>query len=64
MRYRFISLLLLIPLVGCGPKLARQDLGVVQFELPKLPGAKEPYPMPQLGPPLDESAMPGRPRLP
>lgn len=46
-------LLLLVSLGGCGPSLSEQDLGTVVYELPKVAGADEPYPMPQLGPPLE-----------
>lgn len=53
MRFRFSLLLLLVSLAGCGPALSKSDLGTVGFEVPKVAGAEKPYPMPQLGPPLE-----------
>ena len=41
----------LLFLPGCGPAVDRRDLGEVQIELPKVPGAEEPYDLKQLGPP-------------
>ena len=32
---------------GCGPQLDPEDLGTVIFEVPKVPGADEPYPLPE-----------------
>ena len=55
MRYRLCLLMLLASLCGCGPSLTQQELGTVEFELPKIAGAEEPYRMPQLGPPLERS---------
>jgi hypothetical protein len=50
---RFLCLLfLLASLVGCGPQVSREELGTVLKELPKVPGAGQPYEMPELGPPL------------
>jgi len=56
MRYRWIGFLFLLALAaGCGPELSQSDLGEVVSELPKVAGADEPYPMPQLGqPPAEE----------
>lgn len=35
--------------VGCGgPRLSDKEIGQPIYELPKLPGADEPYPMPEL----------------
>ena len=36
----------LIP--GCGPKLSKEELGKVVFEVPKVPGSETPFPMPEL----------------
>jgi hypothetical protein len=49
---------------GCGAELSRSDLGTVVFELPKVAGASEPYPMPELGPPLEDNGRRGGPHLP
>jgi len=46
--------LVLISMFGCGPELSKQDLGTVVFEVPKVAGSDEPYPMPQLGPSLEQ----------
>ena len=34
-------------LPGCGPRLDKEDLGEVVFEIPDVPGAKQPYPLPE-----------------
>jgi hypothetical protein len=47
MRYWLCLLFLLVSLLGCGPKLSRQDLGIVVFEIPKVAGADKPYPLPE-----------------
>ncbi len=31
---------------GCGPAVSEEDLGVVHQEVPDVPGAEEPYPLP------------------
>lgn len=64
MRFRFSSLLLLVSLAGCGPALSKSDLGTVVFEVPKVAGSEEPYPMPQLGPPSESSGSHRLPGLP
>ena len=48
MRYQWILLIPLICLSGCVPSLSQSDLGTVEFEVPKVAGADEPYKMPQL----------------
>jgi hypothetical protein len=58
----FLGLFLLAFLAGCGPQVSKSDLGPVVFEVPKVAGSDEPYPMPQLGPPLEHKEDPfGRP---
>ena len=32
---------------GCGPRVERDDLGEVMFEIPTVPGGDEPYRLPQ-----------------
>jgi hypothetical protein len=56
MRYPIRHLFLLVSLlglsaflIGCGPQLSESDLGTVVFEVPKVAGSEEPYPLPQLG---------------
>jgi hypothetical protein len=57
--------LLLMSLVGCEATVSERDLGTVVFEIPKVAGADEPYPMPQLGPPAEPNhGNPGRRGLP
>ncbi len=51
-------LLALATLGGCGPELSKEDLGTVEFKVPEVAGSKEPYPMPELGPPLDPKSLP------
>jgi hypothetical protein len=61
-RYWFGLLVLMAPLVGCGPELSKSDLGAVVYELPKVAGSDEPYPLPQLGPaPEEDEHHPGHP---
>jgi hypothetical protein len=61
-RYWLGLLLLVVPLVGCGPSLSKSDLGTVVYTLPKVAGADEPYRMPQLGPaPEEDEDQPGPP---
>lgn len=54
MPYRFSFLISLLLVVGCVPSLSKSELGTVEFELPKVAGADQPYPMPQLGAPLKD----------
>ena len=51
-------------LAGCGAQLSKTDLGMVIFEVPKVAGSEEPYQMPQLGPPEDNSSESGDSHLP
>jgi hypothetical protein len=53
MRNWLAAMIVLMPLAGCGPELSQQDLGHVVFELPKVADTDKPYPMPQLGPPVE-----------
>ena len=47
------------PLVGCGPGVSEEDLGTIVTELPQVPGADEPYPLPDFGTdePVDEPTV-------
>ena len=42
-----VVLACLLP-VGCGPKIAKKDLGDAVFEIPNVPGSEHPYPLPAL----------------
>lgn len=33
--------------VGCGPRISDEELGEVIFEVPKVPGAEEPFSLPE-----------------
>jgi hypothetical protein len=39
-------------LPGCGPAVAKSELGDIVYEVPKVPGADEPFPIPNVVPPL------------
>jgi hypothetical protein len=50
MRYRLGLLTLLVTICGCGPEISKHELGTVVFgDVPKVPGADKPYPLPELG---------------
>jgi hypothetical protein len=50
---------------GCGPGLTEKDLGTIDYQVPKVPGAEEPYPLPSPGPKTkDESISAGDEDLP
>ena len=40
---------------GCAPKLRPREYGQVIHDLPKLPGAEKPYPLPELDEPKETS---------
>lgn len=44
---RSISILLLLA-AGCGPAVDSEELGQVVYEVPMVPGAETPYPLPEL----------------
>jgi hypothetical protein len=58
-RNRFVSSLgwlvsiglLPFTVTGCGPRLNSSEFGTILHEIPKVPGADKPYPMPQLDEP-------------
>ena len=43
---------------GCGPAIEREDLGTVSHHVPEVPGAEEPYRMPELDEPSDAGPSP------
>jgi hypothetical protein len=47
--------LLLVLHGGCGPRLSESELGKVLRDIPKIEGADEPYPMPKLDEPVEET---------
>lgn len=52
----------LATLAGCGPTVSQNDLGTIVYEVPTVPGAEEPYRLPDL-PPLPRGTSP-RSRMP
>jgi len=56
--------LVVVTAPGCGPSLTEDDLGTVVFDASQLPGADEPYAMPEThAPPASdpESGSAGQP---
>ncbi len=43
-----------VALPGCGPAVPNSELGEKVYEVPKVPGADEPYPIPEVVPPLSK----------
>jgi hypothetical protein len=41
---------------GCGPQVSREELGQVEFEVPKVPGASQPYQLPDFSQPYQNGA--------
>ena len=40
------TLLIALATAGCGPELSEEELGTIQYEVPKVPGADRPYELP------------------
>ena len=53
MRILIGILFCLVLLPGCEPTVQPEDLGTIEHELPEIPGADEPYEMPELDEPID-----------
>ncbi len=52
----------LMSLSGCGPGVSQAELGKVEFKIPRVDGADEPYVMPELeGLPVEKQT--GEPKL-
>lgn len=43
-----VGLLAAIGISGCGPAVPEEELGTLVFEVPKVPGAEEPYELPEI----------------
>lgn len=54
------GLLALCAVSGCGPELSEEELGTVVFEIPDVPGADEPYEVPDLVPAGSSESKSGR----
>jgi len=50
--FGFLAALIAVP--GCGPAVAKSDLGDIVYEVPQTPGTDEPFPIPEVVPPLAE----------
>jgi hypothetical protein len=48
--FGFLAVLVAAP--GCGPAVAKSDLGNIVYEVPKIPGTEEPFPIPDVVPAL------------
>jgi hypothetical protein len=55
-----VALLVAAALSGCSPTLTPEDLGTVEYKVPKLQGSEIPFPMPELEPAAgsEQSASP------
>jgi hypothetical protein len=42
--------LLLFAIPGCGPAVPTSSLGIIKYEVPEIPGADEPFPIPRVKP--------------
>lgn len=59
-----VAVLLVVPLAtGCGPAVPASELGQTVFEVPKVPGAEEPYPLPECKAKEPVGGLPRPPRL-
>jgi hypothetical protein len=53
---------LLLSIVGCEQRIPKEELGTVVFEVPAVPGAEKPPPMPELEAARgSQTAPPGKP---
>jgi hypothetical protein len=56
------SLLVAGVMCGCGPRLSPEELGTIEYDIPKVPGSDKPYPLPELEgsaeTPADSDAVP------
>jgi len=48
LRVTFFFGLGLLSILGCEQRIPKEDLGTVVFEIPTVPGAEKPPPMPEL----------------
>ena len=57
-----IALLILSTTIACRPSGPSQDFGTVVTEVPEVPGAEEPYVIPELGPSTSDVEKAGEPK--
>ncbi len=55
--FGLFALAMVVP--GCGPAVAKSDLGDIVYEVPTVPGTDKPFPIPEVVPPL-AAREPGR----
>ena len=55
----FGIVLILPTTAGCGPRLTDEELGTVILDASELPGADEPYALPESGAPAASGTHPG-----
>ncbi len=48
LRLIFLCCLGLLSILGCEQRIPKEELGTVVFEVPAVPGAEKPPPMPEL----------------
>ncbi len=48
----FLGILMVAP--GCGPAVAKNELGTIVYDVPKVPGAEKLFPIPDVAPPLEK----------
>ena len=62
LRVTFLCSLGLLSILGCERRIPKEELGTVVFEVPAVPGAEKPPPMPELdGIPDSHDSPPGKP---
>jgi hypothetical protein len=49
----------LVLIAGCGPQVGSEELGTIEYEVPKFDPDDQKYPLPQLGVPETENSAPG-----
>jgi hypothetical protein len=62
LRVTFLCSLGLLSILGCEQRIPKEELGTVVFEVPAVPGAEKPPPMPELNAaPDSHDSLPGKP---
>jgi hypothetical protein len=62
LRITFLCGLGLLSILGCEQRIPKEELGTIVFEVPAVPGAEKPPPMPELvGAPDSHDTLPGEP---
>ncbi len=45
--WALVGLTFALGIPGCGPNVSKSDLGTIVYEVPTIPGAEEPYKVPE-----------------